>query len=193
MTEIAGFRGLLMTYGVITVGLGLVLAAWPRETVAVVAVLIGLQLLLYGVMRIVLAIRATGTDGSARVLLGVTGAAGVGIGLLCLFEPVQSVVVLSVLVGAWWAVSGLLSIVAALRSSSAHRAWDAAGGVVGVLVGAFLVVNPDTSLRIFVAAVCVWLVLTGVAAIVGAWVMRPRSSAAGPRGGTAPGTVLDGP
>ena len=56
MADLVDHWGLLLTYGLVTIGLGVVLAAWPDETLKVVAILIGIQLIITGVFRIVLAI-----------------------------------------------------------------------------------------------------------------------------------------
>jgi len=171
--------GLAMAYGVFTLALGLVLALWPRETIAVVAVLIAIQLLVTGVLRIVLAAWASSTDAAGRVLVGLTGGVAVVVGLLCLRDPVQSVLVLGMVIGAWLLIAGVADILGAVLSRREHAGWDAASGLVSVLAGGFLLVNPDTSLRIFVTVVCVWLLLMGGIAVVIAWMLRAeaRSSA----------------
>jgi uncharacterized membrane protein HdeD (DUF308 family) len=53
--------------------------------------------------------------------------------------------------------------------------WDIAGGVVSILVGGFLLVNPELSLGVLVFMICVWLIAVGVMAVVAA--LRLRSMA----------------
>src|SRR3954452_24541394 len=88
--RIADHWGLVLAYGLVSVGLGLVLAVWPGETLAVVAVLIAIQLLVAGVFRIIMAIGARGIDGGVRALMALTGGLAIIVGLLCLRDPVQT-------------------------------------------------------------------------------------------------------
>jgi len=179
LAEVADHWGLVMAYGVFTLVLGLVLAFWPRETIAVVAVLVAIQLVVTGALRVLTAACTRSMDGAGRVLVGLIGGLALVVGLLCLRDPVQSVLVLGMIIGAWLLIAGVADLVGAAFSHREHHGWDIAGGVVSVLAGGFLLVNPDTSLRIFVIAVCAWLFLTGGVAVVIAWMLRAetRSSA----------------
>jgi len=191
--EIADHWGLVMAYGVFTLVLGLVLAFWPRETITVVAVLIAIQLVITGALRVVMAAFTRSMDGAGRVLVGLIGGLALVVGLLCLRDPVQSVLVLGMVIGAWLLIAGVADLVGAAFSHREHHGWDIAGGVVSVLAGGFLLVNPDTSLRIFVIVLCTWLFLTGGVAVVIAWTLRSatRSSASVPA--VPPGAAASGP
>ena len=50
--------------------------------------------------------------------------------------------------------------------------WDIAGGVVSILAGGFLLVNPELSLGVLVFVICVWLIALGVMAVVAAIKLR---------------------
>ena len=173
MSLLADHWGLVLTYGVITVGFGIVLAAWPDETLKVIAVLIGIQLIITGVFRIILAIASTSLEGGARVLIGLFGALALMVGLLCLRDPMQTLLAIGVILGVWWFAAGVVDIIGAIMSpSSRGRAWDFAMGVVSVLAGGFLLVNPETSLGVLVVVVCLWLFAVGFIAIVAAFRLR---------------------
>jgi uncharacterized membrane protein HdeD (DUF308 family) len=173
MTRLADHWGLVLTYGLITIGFGLVLALWPDETLKVLAVLIGIQFILTGAFRLVLAVAARSLDGGARAVTGLFGALAIVLGLLCLRSPLQTVLVISMILGVWWLAAGLVDIVGALRSSDSHRrGWDLGLGVLSVLAGAFLLVNPEVSLGVLVIVVCVWLFSYGSIAVVAALVLR---------------------
>jgi uncharacterized membrane protein HdeD (DUF308 family) len=171
--EFASHWGLVLTYGLISVGLGIVLAVWPGETLVVVAVLIAIQLLVAGVLRIVLALGSTALDGGVRVLMGLTGGLSLVVGLLCLRDPVQTLLIVGLLLGVWWVVSGVVDIVAAVvRPVPGRRAWDLVSGLVSILAGGFLLVNPDLSLGVLVVVICAWLFLVGAAAVWAAFKLR---------------------
>jgi uncharacterized membrane protein HdeD (DUF308 family) len=164
---------LVLTYGLVTIGLGLVLALWPDETPKVLAVLIGIQFILTGVFRLVLAVASRSLDGGARAVLGLFGALAVVLGLLCLRSPLQTILVISMILGVWWLAAGLVDIVGAIRSGESNRrGWDLGLGVLSALAGAFLLVSPEVSLGVLVIVVCLWLFSYGFIAVVAALVLR---------------------
>jgi uncharacterized membrane protein HdeD (DUF308 family) len=179
LDRLADHWGLILAYGVLTLGLGIVLAAWPDETLVVCAVLIAIQLLVSGVFRIVTAITASGLDTALRVLSGLTGALALIVGLLFLRDPLQTVLIVGLVLGAWWVATGVIDIVSAVVAPTEGRvAWDIAGGVVSILVGGFLLVNPELSLGVLVFMICVWLIAVGLMAVAAA--IRLRSLAQHP-------------
>jgi uncharacterized membrane protein HdeD (DUF308 family) len=71
--------------------------------------------------------------------------------------------------------SGLIDIVGAFISPvPGRRGWDIFSGVVSVIAGGILLVNPDLSLGVLVLVTCIWLIVTGVVAIVTALRLRAR-------------------
>lgn len=170
---IAEYWGLVLGYGLLTLGLGVALAVWPGETLKVCAVLIAIQLLVGGVFRIVTAVTADALDTGVRVLVGLSGALALIVGLLCLREPLQTFLALGIVLGAWWVVSGVVDVLAAIWSPTpGRRGWEIAGGIVTLLAGGFLLVNTELSLRVLVVVLCAWLIVTGVVAIVAALRLR---------------------
>jgi|tagenome__1003787_1003787.scaffolds.fasta_scaffold20933993_4 uncharacterized membrane protein HdeD (DUF308 family) len=183
--RIADHWGLVLAYGLVSVGLGLVLAVWPGETLVVCAVLIAIQILVSGVLRIVMAVGGRGLDGGMRALQGLIGGFALIVGLLCLRHPVQTLLVIGILLGVWWVVSGVIDVVGALVSPvHGRRAWDVVTGVISILAGGFLLVNPKLSLGVLVVVICVWLFLIGGIALFTAFKLRSEqrqeAAAAGP-------------
>ena len=186
MAGLADHWGLLLGYGVLTMGLGLVLALWPDETVAVFAVLVGIQLIVTGIFRLVLAVASSSLDAGARTLVGLFGVIALVIGLLCLRSPLHTLLAIGMILGIWWLAAGLIDVVGALRApSSERRGWDLAMGAVTALVGLFLLIDPELSLGVLVVIACVWLFSYGFLAIVAALMLRregrhPVAAAAAP-------------
>jgi uncharacterized membrane protein HdeD (DUF308 family) len=186
--KLANHWGLVLAYGLVSVGLGLVLAVWPGETLVVVAVLIAIQLLVSGVFRIVMSIGAKGIEGGVRALLAITGALAIIVGLLCLRDPVQTLLIVGLLIGMWWVVSGVVDVIGALVSPvPGRRAWDISTGLISVVAGGFLLINPKLSLGVLVVIICVWMFLIGGLALVAAFKMRSalHHASAAPAGPSA--------
>jgi len=175
LAVLADHWGLVMAYGLVTLGLGVVLAVWPGETLKVVAILVGIQFLVSGLVRIIGAIASGSAETSVRVLLALTGALAVVVGLLCLRHPLQTILAITLILGVWWVASGLIDIVGAVLSrEQGRRAWDAFAGLVSVLAGGFLLVDPKLSLGVVVLITCIWMIAVGGIAIVAALRLRAR-------------------
>jgi uncharacterized membrane protein HdeD (DUF308 family) len=192
LSLLADHWGLVMAYGLISLGLGITLAVWPGETLTVVAILIGVQFLVSGVFRVVTSIAATALDTSVRVLLGVTGALAFIVGLLCLRDPLQTLVVIGLILGVWWVASGVIDIVGALVGGSAgQRAWEIFSGIVSIVAGGFLLIDTKVTLGVLVLIVCLWLIVTGIFAVISALRLRSqRTQPAGRRSTPPPAPAL---
>jgi uncharacterized membrane protein HdeD (DUF308 family) len=143
-------------------------------------VLIAIQILLSGVLRIVMAVGARGLDGGVRALHGVIGGLAIIVGLLCLRDPVQTLLLIGILLGVWWVISGVVDVVGALVSPAQgrRRLWDVVSGVISILAGGFLLVNPKLSLGVLVVVIWVWLFLVGGIAVFAAFKLRSLQHAA---------------
>jgi uncharacterized membrane protein HdeD (DUF308 family) len=170
--------GLVVGYGVVTIVLGLVLAVWPGETLVVLAVLFSIELMVSGIFQLINAFAAHTVDGGVRALLGLVGALSIIVALLCLRAPMQTVVVIGLLLGAWFVISGLIDVFTALFTDHGERGWRIFMGIVSVAVGAFLLVNPELSLGALVVVVAVWLFGYGAIAVVAGLRMRSLRTAA---------------
>jgi uncharacterized membrane protein HdeD (DUF308 family) len=173
VTMLADHWATVLAYGLLTLGLGLVLAVWPGETLVVVTVLLSIQFLVYGVLRLVAAVSASSVDPGIRALVGLSGALAVVVGLVCLRDPVRTLTVIGLVLGTWWVVSGIIDVLRALISPTrGRRGWDLGTGFVSAAAGAFLLVNPELSLGVLVLVVCAWLFAVGLIAVGTALAMR---------------------
>ena len=164
--------------GVLSIVIGLLILIWPGPTVVVLAWLFAIQLLVAGVLQLVAAF-AGGTGSGVRVLLGLLGALSILVGLLCLRAPLQTAVVLALLVGATWVVSGIIGIVAALGSSTG-RVWGVVSGLVSTIAGAVVLLYPEASVVALTWLSGIGFVLIGGAVVFsGLAARRSRTARAG--------------
>jgi uncharacterized membrane protein HdeD (DUF308 family) len=179
INRLAEHWGLVLAYGLVTLGLGMALVVWPQASVTVFTVLIAIQLIIAGIFRIVSALSMSSLDGGVRALVGLSGGVALIVGLLVLRDPLQTVVVLGLILGVWWVVAGVIDILGAFLSpGSSRRGWDIVTGVVSVLAGGFLLVYTDISLHVLVVFAGIWLILAGVLATVAAFRLRSDRTAA---------------
>ncbi len=173
INRLASTGALVLAYGLVTLGLGIALLVWPDATIVVFAVLLAIQLIIGGIFRIVTAVGMGKMDGGMRALIGLSGGVALVVGLLILREPLQSVLVLGMILGVWWLVVGVIDVISAIVNPSTRgRGWDIVVGVISILAGGFLLVYTDLSLKVLVVFVGVWLVLAGVIATFAAFRLR---------------------
>jgi uncharacterized membrane protein HdeD (DUF308 family) len=177
-TVLAEHWGVVLASGLLALGLGLTLALWPGETLVVVTVILAIQLLVHGVLRVVSAVAASGLDTGVRALVGLSGALAIVVGLVVLRDPVRTLTAIALVLGVWWLVSGIIDIVGALVSPTpGRRGLDVASGLVSAVTGGFVLVAPSLSFGVLVLVVCIWLFAIGIIAVLTA--LRLRSARPG--------------
>jgi uncharacterized membrane protein HdeD (DUF308 family) len=165
--------GLVLAYGLVTLGLGIALAVWPDASVTVFTVLLAIQLIIAGIFRISAALSVSRSDGGVRALVGLSGGLALIVGLLILRDPLQSVLVLGMILGVFWVIAGVIDIVGAfIAPPPSGRGWEVFTGVVTLLAGGFLLVYTDLSLTVLVVFVGIWLIVAGILATVAAFRLR---------------------
>jgi uncharacterized membrane protein HdeD (DUF308 family) len=99
--------------------------------------------------------------------IALRGALAVVFGLVALFYSGKTLLALVYVFGAFAVISGVASMVAAVRAGETHRRWGwlAAAGLVGVAAGIVSFVWPGITALAFVYLVAAWAMITGVAEI----------------------------
>ncbi|MFE2276921.1 HdeD family acid-resistance protein [Streptomyces sp. NPDC059454] len=152
---------------------GIVVLVWPDTTLHVLAVLIGLYLLVAGAFRFVGVLgREEQGARSPELLLAVLYVLA---GVLCLRNPLQTVAALSLVVGAVWLVSGMLTLFTAVASRDLPHLGVA---LLAVVAGIVVLALPAESARALTRLLGLWLVLLGLAeaAVALAWRAALRGS-----------------
>jgi len=178
--------------GAVSVVVGVLVLAWPDISVVVLAWLFAIQLVVAGVLQLVAAVWRD--DGAAgRVLLGVAGAFSVLVGLLCLREPLQTAVVLGLLVGATWLLSGLIGVVHAFTARPAHsRGWGIVSGLFSAIGGAVVLVYPEATIVVVTWLAGIVLLVSGVVVLIDGLATRHADRRHAPSSVARPGRAAIG-
>ncbi|QBJ95371.1 hypothetical protein ERC79_04930 [Rhodococcus sp. ABRD24] len=167
--------GLTVVFGVLTLGLGVAILVWPSATLVVAAVLIAIQVFAFGIIQIVRSFAEVGAPAAARTLTGLSGALAILLGFLVLRSPLQTVVVIALVIGAWWVFRGVLDIVAGASEVPGNRAVGIVLGIISVVAGAIVLLQPELSLEVFRIVVGVWMVLYGLVVVAAPFLVRRMS------------------
>jgi hypothetical protein len=169
-----------LTLGAITALFGIVVLAWPSETLRVLGALVGIWLVVAGVMRVAAAFGEPQRLGR-RLLTGLVGAAMVVGGVACLRNVANGVVVLALIVGLAWLLTGLSEIGIALMTHGRPRVWLSTMGVVSLIVGLLFVLWPGASLGAMVLLTGVSALLVGCVEVAFAFIIRREVAEASAR------------
>jgi uncharacterized membrane protein HdeD (DUF308 family) len=170
----------ILTSALATLIPGIILLAWPGGTLHVLAVVIGLYLLVVGVLRFVTTFsRREHGERLPRLLVSVLFVLA---GVLCLRHPLQTVAVLSLIVGIVWLVSGMLTAYTALAVKGlAHRGLVLGAAALGIVAGIVVLALPAQSALALTRLLGLWLVLLGLVelGVAFAWRSALRKAGAG--------------
>jgi uncharacterized membrane protein HdeD (DUF308 family) len=161
-------RAWIITYGVLTVLAGIGVLVWPGVTLLTLAILFAVQLFILGVFRIVGAFAVPDTSAGMRVLAVIVGIVSVIVGVLCLRTPLQTIVVLTLVLGLFWLVNGITELVMGLAGrGEPGRGWTILSGVIGVLGGIIVLSAPVRSAVTLAVVLGIVLLAHGIVVTVG--------------------------
>ncbi|MES4891563.1 HdeD family acid-resistance protein [Streptomyces sp. NPDC096012] len=177
----------LFTIGLASIALGVVILAWPGETLRVVGVLFGAFLLVSGVFQLAAAFGAH-VPGHLRALHFVTGALCVLLGLVCFRGTLESILLLALWIGFGWLLRGIMMTAAAASAPDMPaRGWQIFLGITTLLAGIVLIVLPFGSIAALTLATAIMAIVLGVIEVFHAIQLRveagrlTRGSATGQR------------
>ena len=167
--------GWLLTFGILCLLLGIVVLAWPQETVLVVAWLVGIYLLVSGIIQVVQCFTGD-KSGGIRALLAISGVISIMLGMFAFRSVAHSVVLLSILIGVGWLISGISELVVAIADKGfPGRGWAIFSGILGIVGGLVVLVWPAASLFVIFTFFGIWLIVIGCWEIFAAFRMRGDS------------------
>jgi uncharacterized membrane protein HdeD (DUF308 family) len=160
----------LLVRGLVVIALGIVAMVWPDVTVKVVAVLIGILVVIFGIGTIGHALdrRRSHLSWIGTLLGGLVATAG---GFAAIFWPGPTVLVIARLFGALLLVSGFLGVLDVFVAGGNDPARMPMAGVsaMAVLAGGLLLVWPDITIGVVVIIQGIFWVVSGVVTV---WASR---------------------
>jgi uncharacterized membrane protein HdeD (DUF308 family) len=165
-----GLSTLFLIRGLVGIVIGILAAAWPEITIAVLVAIFGLYAVLDGVTNLMLGLAGARTHGRSWVH-ALEGVAGIVVGVLAFIWPGTTALVLVLFIGAWAIVTGVLEIAAAIRLRRLIEGEWLLGlsGVLSVLFGILMFAFPNAGavsiawiLGIYAAATGIVLIALGL-------------------------------
>jgi uncharacterized membrane protein HdeD (DUF308 family) len=163
----------VMFVGLVTIVIGIMVVAWPDETLKVLSVLFGIQLLVFGLFRLISAFSSDSSDSLAPGLVGFIGVIGMMAGVVVLRNPFETVAVLATVLGIVWIVGGSIDLIASIADRRLdNRGMTAFSAVVTVVAGIVVVSWPAPTLAVIAWIAGIYLITFGVLFCLGAFRLR---------------------
>jgi len=145
----------MVSVGIVTVILGLIISLHPSGSLNVVAVLTGVLLVISGIFHLV---RVFDRSEPYRVWLGIAG-------------------LLLVVIGVTWMVQGLPSLTTVFSGGTGERrGWWILFGLISLIAGIVVTAVPITSVAVLAVLVGIWFIAEGLVEIVGGFMQRHAAS-----------------
>ncbi|WMJ70887.1 DUF308 domain-containing protein [Stenotrophomonas sp. 24(2023)] len=163
---------ILLLYGLVAVGFGIVAIGWPLSAATALAWILGVMAIVEGVISLLALI--TGGSGASRSWLLVYVIASLGFGALAVINPLATAGVLVLFLAAWLLVAGIYRIVFALRVRRHIRGeWLLVlSGVLAVVLGLLLAANPYAGVAVTTLWIGILTLMYGVLQVVVALRLR---------------------
>ena len=176
VTTLGRAWGWVLFFGIVTLVAGVMTVAWPDATILVIAILVGIQLFVSGIFRLVASFTEEGEGHRAWwVILGLLS---IAVGILCLRNLFVTIAALTLVLGIVWVIQGITEFFAGVMGSTPHRGWTIFMGIVGFIAGIVVLVYPFTSILAVAWVFGVWLIFYGIMEIVLAFKIKALGGAA---------------
>jgi uncharacterized membrane protein HdeD (DUF308 family) len=172
-----------MAAGLGGIAVGVLLLAWPKATLAIVAVLIGASLIVAGLLRLIDGFTAHESAVGRRVAHVLIGLLAIIAGLYCIRHYNLTIAGLAIIVGLFWILHGIADVaIAAFAGPFPGRGGTAVAGLLSLAAGLIVLFWPTISLTVLIAVIGIWLIVYGVLMAITAFGLRRSGSAASDAG-----------
>ena len=159
---------LVVLVGVLSIVAGVIILFEPGSSLATLAVIAGIFLLVDGIYDVVVAI-AERVEG--RGLLAVIGVLSAIAGIILIRHPIESVVAIALLVGIWLVCIGVVRLISAFELA-VNRGWNVFVALIEIAAGIIIVAVPDIGVSTLAIFIGIAFILRGLALCAAAWLLR---------------------
>jgi uncharacterized membrane protein HdeD (DUF308 family) len=156
---------LLLLVGALSLVAGVILLFKPSDSLATLAVIAGIFLLLDGILELVYAVLSNARDRGTVAVLGVLTAI---IGVLLIRHPIGGISAVALLIGLWLIAVGVIRFVTAFGDYE-NRGWHALAGLVELIAGIVIVADPSIGYTTLAILVGIAFIFNGLAMAALGW------------------------
>ena len=165
------WKSVLLT-GILSVILGVMVLAWPGETIIIAGIFFAAYLLVTGISQIFHAFTLH-ISGGGRALLFISGAASLVLAVLCFKSLTNTLLLLAIWIGIGFIFRGVAEAASAISDpETPGRGWQIFLGIINVIAGVIVMSYPISSLGTLTLVVGIWLLILGVIEIIASFGIR---------------------
>lgn len=168
LKELSRAWWLLLLVGLMCGAAGVIVLVQPDISLATLAVIAGIFLLIDGIYDVVVAIAERGEGSGMLSLVGVLSAI---VGILLIRHPIGSVAAIALLVGIWLVCIGVVRLIRAF-AVAVGRGWNLFVAFIEIVAGIVIVSSPDIGVTTLAILVGIAFIVRGIALCAAAWVLR---------------------
>ena len=154
--------------GVLSVVAGVIVLFEPGGSLATLAVIAGIFLLVDGILELIASFMRTTPNRGLVALLGVVTAI---VGVLLIRHPIAGVTAVALLIGIWLIAIGVIRLATA-SDEPGSVGWRIFAGIVELIAGIVIVAVPDIGYATLAVLVGIGFILNGIGLITLGWGLR---------------------
>lgn len=167
----------VLSLGVLTLIVGAAVLVWPGQSIVAAGILFVVYLLASGIAQVIAAFTVR-SPAASRVLLFISGALSIGLGVFAFrdFNDGAAVWLLTLWIAVGFMLQGVSETVLAISFKELpERGWYIFVGVLTMIAGVVMLAWPISSIVVLSIIAGVWLVVIGTTEIV--WAVNVRGTA----------------
>ena len=168
LDEFRWARWMFVIVGFLCMVAGVIVLADPKNSLATIAVVIGIFLVIDGIVDVLVSL-LFGTD--RRALSVLIGVVGIVVGIILIRHPIHSVVAVALFVGLWLIVAGSVRLAWAIGERRG-LGWRLLVALVEIVAGIVIVSSPGIGVATLAVFVGIALILRGIAMSTLGWLMH---------------------
>jgi uncharacterized membrane protein HdeD (DUF308 family) len=163
----------LLLRGLAAIVFGVLTWLQPAASAAALVLVFGIYVLVDGVLAIISSFQSRQESRHWWVVL-IWGLISAVVGLLMLFQPAVTALVMTIYIGVWALMTGVMEIVAAMRlRKEIQGEWLLIlGGLISVLFGIFVLMQPAAGMMAMLWVLATYAVVFGVLMVILAFKVR---------------------
>lgn len=162
---------LLVLLGLLTLAGGILALVYPDITVEVLAIILGINLLLFGILDLVDGFSGDDVDQTGRTLQVLLGLVGIVAGMICLRRPSETLTFIVIVIAVWMVIAGVVLLLRAVFTAD-NRLPQALAGLVVLGLGIAIISVPNLGLGTLVVLASIGLMVRGLWAIAAGFALK---------------------
>lgn len=168
LNEFRWARWVFVIVGFLCMVAGVIVLAHPKNSLATIAVVIGIFLVIDGIVDVLVSLLSATDRRALNVLIGVVG---IVIGIILIRHPLHSVAAVAIFVGLWLIVAGSVRLASAVDERRG-RGWRLLVALVEIVGGIVIVASPGIGVTTLAVLAGIALILRGIAMSTVGWLIH---------------------